>query len=537
VPLKKMPRKILALVAGSLLLVLLVLGVRWLSDTPGSRDSANSRAERTAMDAPAFPAGAPRQPSRQTVLEPTRTVVGRVRTADGTWMAAGLRFTLAGSEPADHREGASDASGRFAVEIPGAWDAVDIEATAPPNWLGRMTVRALGSAAYTMEDDMVLHRTTRLRMRLQVDDVLLSALRAGSAGTVSVATRRAGSTPSLWQPQVAAMETARFRIDGLHHSATTLLQYEGSQQQEVVWSYSEPNRNWPMILEVESLPLDAPVFDSTCRLGVARLLHGVVADSARKVTPHVGLVATSEVGSGRSPRLLLRFFSDAAGRFATLVPAGAYGSIRIDMDGFSEVAWRAGEPVTVPGGLADFTRVKLLDGEGDPVLAYRVRQHNDGRRGFDGRIFEKDIVHSDAGIQITRWKGLITGTLLYFLVPGVGEFVHACDSDVKPGDTYVVRLGAARLGAVTVWWPSASREEPERTEVYMETAERAGSRRKERYRFLLPPTSAWSGDSWTAKQILPGDYRCLVRRGEKTLCDVSLSVRDGQTATIHVEPR
>ncbi len=116
------------------------------------------------------------------------------------------------------------------------------------------------------------------------------------------------------------------------------------------------------------------------------------------------------------------------------------------------VPWSAGGYVEVPFDSRARIRIRVVDQDGTVVPAYLVRERSHPLRQDDGTpAAETRVPWTSDGIQVTPWQTLRAGSRMFVYVPGVGERIHPCATDVHGGRTACeIRLGPPATAAVEI---------------------------------------------------------------------------------------
>jgi hypothetical protein len=113
------------------------------------------------------------------------------------------------------------------------------------------------------------------------------------------------------------------------------------------------------------------------------------------------------------------------------------------------------------------------------------------------------------GTQVTMWERIPAGENLFVALPGLGEHVHTCTADVAPAtQPYEIRVAAPAVGKVQFTLRGDASVDGGRVVVVHLRAEAGTSEPPFEYRIAVRRQDAAAG--WTAQQMLPGRYRCVV---------------------------
>lgn len=449
--------------------------------------------------------------NRQRAAPTTRRVTGTTRTLTGRPLAADV-VLRSGDRTFRVR---SDADGRFTCELAAMTGNLDIEATTAAGHRDRRTLLA---DAVDDSIDMKLRRFVDVTTRLHVDERILRALGDRPAARVRVEiAREAGGMLALFQSRRSLDPFTLQQTEATHSTQLDLGDYA------VTLSWSFVDGDSAVRLHDQTIPPDLGVVTSECTIDLRMLLTGTLRDRPDSTFGGVPIQVWTE-----QPRsLLFTLSTDENGAFATLVPRDAHGWARVPwlIENPWELstggtAWFAGQVCTIDAPLSDRLRISVVH-DGALLSKFGLARYPAPTRTDVGGLPPASLPSTGPLRQVvTEWRGLRTADRLFVRLPN-RELVWTAPRDVDAGSGTLTLADAIpcdaslRLLGLTAYQANL----------------RLTERRDEApVRYLL--TAA--GPSYTATDLMPGEYECTVETGGKELLRRTVRLQPAQTTTIRL---
>lgn len=452
----------------------------------------------------------------------SRQLSGRVRYSSGRSAAARLAIAplhLLEGVPAIEVAAAQD--GTYKAVVPGEWLSVTVQAADSLGAHGEAEVVMAGEATKQVPD-IVLVRPVTLRMRLAVDSRVALAVPQSIAGSLRVVL---GRHPRQGLGDINDKEVALFTPGEPRQSEVVA---DCSEHNAVHWMFHRHGGR-PSPVMTSEIPAYVAEVESTMTIDLDSLMMVTVLDERGNPAPGVPLVLWLE--SAERQRVEAR--SDASGQCVGIVPKGAHGYVQIQWDD-SRIPWSSGQFASVTAFLSNRLRIKVVDWNGHPVEACSLSLRNNSLRGDDGRISgTRPNSLSPDGIQYTEWSSLEEGSVVYAMLPDVGEIAVPITKRISVGDgVFVLNLSRPQHGALRfkVEEPGSASENGIIGVHMIEGGARQGGRE---YRLAFRASAARAG--YCAYQIIPGRYSFVASVGGKDVGQADVVVTPDELTDVIIK--